>query len=160
MSKKSSEKASFNGSGIGKVIAVILIIIIIIFAVLFLLSRHGFGFGKGNNSSDSSAVPAIAQIQEPEISSDNTVSTTTSTTAAENYIEVKIDENNYLYNNTKYSVENIDQLIDELNKNTDSIVKIVENEASLKAYNTLIDRLNENKISYIDYTIGKGETTE
>ena len=74
--------------------------------------------------------------------------------------QVKIDENNYLYNNTKYSVENIDQLIDELNKNTDSIVKIVENEASLKAYNTLIDRLNENKISYIDYTIGKGETTE
>ena len=135
MSKKSSEKANFNGSGIGKVIAVILIIIIIIFAVLFLLSRHGFGFGKGNNSSDS-------------------------TTAAENYIEVKIDENNYLYNNTKYSVENIDQLIDELNKNTDSIVKIVENQASLKAYNTLIDRLNENKISYIDYTIGKGETTE
>ena len=151
MSKKSSEKANFNGSGIGKVIAVILIIIIIIFAVLFLLSRHGFGFGKGNNSSDSSAVPAIAQIQESETSSDNTVSTTTSTTAAENYIEVKIDENNYLYNNTKYSVENI---------NTDSIVKIVENQASLKAYNTLIDRLNENKISYIDYTIGKGETTE
>ena len=116
MSKKSSEKANFNGSGIGKVIAVILIIIIIIFAVLFLLSRHGFGFGKGNNSSDSSAVPAIAQIQESETSSDNTVSTTTSTTAAENYIEVKIDENNYLYNNTKYSVENIDQLIELVRK--------------------------------------------
>ena len=76
-----------------------------------------------------------------------------------------------ILSNNKYSIdyfqreyrwrkENIDQLIDELNKNTDSIVKIVENQASLKAYNTLIDRLNENKISYIDYTIGKGETTE
>lgn len=147
MSKESSK------SGIGKLIVVI-IIIIIIFAFIFFLSRHGLGFGSGiglgngSGNTESEALPAMAQISENETSQYNAQSTTV--TILETYIEVKIDENNYLYNNTQYSIEEIDKLINELNQSTNTTVKIVEKEASLKAYNTLIDKLKENGIKFIE----------
>lgn len=63
---------------------------------------------------------------------------------------MKVNGNEYLYQNSKYSIEDIESLIDEIKEVDNLSVKLIDVEASEKAYNTIKDALKENRIKFIE----------
>ncbi len=132
-------KVSLRGSGTLLAIIIALAVIAVV-AVILGLGGFGFGGGKGDGEGDGEAVEAIATVSETEASE--------ITTEEIEYINITISENNYLYQNKTYT---LDELISELNSLTDKMpVKLTDDNASQKAYSKLTAALEENRIRFIE----------
>lgn len=129
-----------------------IIVVIIVVAVLLLLGA-GLGFGKGNGKGDGGA-----KVENSQTKADNEENKTidvhdASDKASEGKeisiaVKVSVVGNEYFYDNERLS---LDELIAEIQKMDDSIVvEIKDDNASLKAYNAMIDALEENSINYIE----------
>lgn len=116
-----------------------LVVVAVIAAVILLgFGGKGFGGGKGDGEGDGDTTSA-AVSEETEI---------TPTIKDIEYINVTVSGNEYIYENKKLSLE---ELINELTDMTlDVPVKITDDDASLDAYQQLVDTLKEHKIKYIE----------
>lgn len=127
---------------------IIIAAVAIVGAVIYFTGRGGLGIGggKGDGEGSGNAEAKLAMATTVE-----TEETTAITTQEIEYINITVDENSYLYNNKKYDVSQIDELISTIKSNEEKLtIRITDENASLKAYDLLTDTLKENDYRYIE----------
>lgn len=124
--------------GFGKFLLVLILLAVIALAVLYFFG-DGFGFGKG--SGDGESVPANATVSEI---SDNTEATTVTETK---FVEVNISEEEYLYNNQSYSLDDLMAEISKIEGGVEVHINL-DDTATLSAREALEARLDEENILY------------
>ena len=125
-------------------ILIAIIIVIVIFALLG--NGLGFGFGKGDGSGEGTRDNNTSTVSDA--TEDNETKPTTEDVNKAATIAVTVFENDYIYQNKKTS---LDDFIKEL-KVIDYafVVEVTDDNASLKAYNNLIEALEEESIEYTE----------
>jgi len=124
------------------IIAVIVIVAaVIVGAVLFGKGGLGFGGGKGDGEGDGDAVAAVANISEKEEEKPETEEI--------NSVELRISGNEYIYNNDKYNLDEIQALVEKIKELDDISVKLIDDDASEKAYQAIEKALKENSIRIV-----------
>lgn len=109
------------------------LILVVVGVLIYAFGGKGFGGGMGDGEG-SGFVPVDVSISEPE-------------TQTAEYIEITVSGNDYLFQNKKMTA---DEIITELNSLEEKMpVKITDDGASIKAYDVLVEILNENNIRYI-----------
>lgn len=133
--KKSQKKSS--------ALLVILVLLFLIAVMLFLFWKFGSGFGFGNGSGigfGESSKPVMAEIsidESSEIVADEM-----------QYADIIVSGSDYIFQNEKMTVEEITA---EINSHEDYFtVRIVDDSASIKAYDKLVKALKDNDIKYIE----------
>lgn len=124
-------------------ILVIAIIVLKLFSGLGFGFGNGFGFGEGDSGIETKANNSIIKenIDSEEEKSDIDISEI-------RYVQISVVEQDYYYENERIS---LDELINKImNLEGKIIVEIKDDKASLNAYNSLIEKLDNEKISYID----------
>lgn len=123
-----------------KILLILVAIVIIIIAVMLGL---GLGFGKGsgdgNGEGKANAVQEVSKIEEiteKELAEDDDKGT---------IMKISVVGNEYFYENERILLEDFISKVKEIEGNL--IVEVKDDKASLKAYNRLIDQLDELKIS-------------
>ena len=128
----------------GAGLAVLLIVVAVVAAVLVWgLGFGGFGIGGGKGDGEGSGNADTAV-------SEQAAETTVTTPVIEEleYIEITVSGNEYLYQNSKITLED---LIKELTSHElDAPVKITDENSSIKAYKALKSALTDNNIHYIE----------
>lgn len=145
-----------------KFLAVLIILILIIAIVVLFMLKGGLGFGKGKNvgsgtdsgTSSSAAVSESSDSESSVESSEESSESSAEESAAETvieektYVDVTVSENSYLYQNNAME---LDALLAELEKlDAGVIVRIGDQNASLKAYEDLTAALGEKDITFED----------
>lgn len=135
----------------GKTGIVGIVLVVIIAAVLFIFKGLGFGNGDGNgegevtknNDEISYDVSRETETSVPE-------STQEAVTENVGYAVVKVNESKYYFNTEIYEMSEIDKLINDIKADeTISAVKVIDDNASLAAYEAFTDALKENDLRYI-----------
>lgn len=131
--KKSRKKSS--------ALLFILLLLFLIAVVLLLLWNSGFGFGDGFGFGESSA-PVMAEIpvdESSEIDADEM-----------QYVDIIVSESDYIFHDKKMTA---DEITAEINAGEDDFtVRIVDENASKKAYDILIKAFKDSDIKYIEKT--------
>lgn len=129
-----------NNKGAIPIVGLILVIVGIVglgaLVVVFLRGGFGFGGGKGNGEGPGnvSSVQSTPDVSEPVVEELD-------------FLNVTVSENEYLYQNSKLQ---LDELIDKLVTDADGIsVKVMDENASKRAYESLINALEDKNIHYI-----------
>ncbi len=117
-----------------KFLGTALLVIIALFVLGFVIGKFGFGWGEGMNKGDGESVAQTEASSEFASNSKNTVA-------------VSVVESDYLYENKKIG---LDELVSKLKAVDNVCVEITNDNAALKAYNSLTDKLKENKIEYVE----------
>lgn len=123
----------------GIIIAVVAVIAV---TVGIFFGKGGFGGDKGNGKGDGNTSQVMIEDDDTEKSEPVTEELL--------YLELKINENEYIYNNNKYSIEDMELLINEIKEEDKLSVKLVDEEASEKAYDFVKNALKENNIKFIE----------
>lgn len=123
-----------------KILLILVAIVIIIIAVMLGLGL-GFGKGSGDGNGDGKAnavqeVSKIEEITEKELAEEDDKGT---------IMKISVVGNEYFYENERILLEDFISKVKEIEGNL--IVEVKDDKASLKAYNRLIDQLDELKIS-------------
>lgn len=131
-----------NKGGVGLVVAIVLAVIVV-GVLIWGLGFGGFGFGGGKGDGEGSGnVETVGSEQPAE------TSITTPVIEELEYIEITVSGNEYLYQNSKYT---LDDLISELtSQELAAPVKITDENSSIKAYKALKSALSDNNIHYIE----------
>ena len=133
----------------------VIIAVFIIAAVLSLLMSLGIGlgFGKGTGKgSGNSQISVTDDNGKPVEMKETELSTTGPTEDVDSEviisIAISVVENSYFYQNKKITLD--DLLIELESIEQEYVVEITDDNASLKAYNKLIDMLSEKSIDYTE----------
>lgn len=126
---------------------IIIAAIAVVGGILYFIGHGGLGIGGGKGygegSGNAEIVPAIASVSE----------TTEMSTHEIEYINITVDENNYLYDNKKYDLSQIDELISVIKGSEEKLtIRITDENASFKAYELLTETLKENNYRFIEVT--------
>lgn len=126
---------------------IIIAAIAVVGGILYFIGHGGLGIGGGKGDGEGGGnaeiVPAIASVSE----------TTEMTTHEIEYINITVDENNYLYDNKKYDLSQIDELISVIKGSEEKLtIRITDENASFKAYELLTETLKENNYRFIEVT--------
>lgn len=126
----------------GKIIIAIIVIVAVAVGA-FLIGKGGLGFGggKGDGEGDGDAVAAIATVSEEEEEKPETEEITT--------VELRVNGNEYIYNNDKYSLDEVQALVDKIKELDDISVKLVDDNASEKAFQAIEQALKDTNIRII-----------
>lgn len=126
----------------GKIIIAILVIVAVAVGA-FLLGKGGLGFGggKGDGEGDGDAVAAVATVSEEEEEKPETEEITT--------VELRVNGNEYIYNNDKYSLDEVQALVDKIKELDDISVKLVDDNASEKAFQAIEQALKDTNIRIV-----------
>ena len=126
----------------GKIIIAILVIVAVAVGA-YLLGKGGLGFGggKGDGEGDGDAVAAIATVSEEEEEKPETEEITT--------VELRVNGNEYIYNNDKYSLDEVQALVDKIKELDDISVKLVDDNASEKAFQAIEHALKDTNIRIV-----------
>lgn len=134
-----------------KILAIIVVIVVI--AVVAMLGI-GLGFGKGSgdgsgdgktttsqeaiNTEEHNTVEEQTEVAQDDVENDN----------EDTIIKVSVVGNEYFYENERVS---LDDFISKLEKlEGEVVVEVKDDKASLRAYNNLIEKLEELKISFTE----------
>ena len=145
-----SKLKGFSVVGLIVVLAAVAIVAAIIY---FGFGGFGFGGGKGDGEGEGDSTVAAVSPDEPEETEATEATEETTDEAIPvieeiEYVNITVSENEYLYQNSKYSLE---ELLTELDSIPDNLpVKITDDNASLNAYRQLIEALDEHGIKYIE----------
>lgn len=140
-----NRKKSLKGIGLLGIIIIVAITAVVVAVVLLILGKGGLGFGGGTGNEEGSMDKKIPVTEEAEL-----IITEPPIIVTEEikYIEITVSENEYIYQNSKYS---LDDLIAELkSQNISDPVKIKDEESSIKAYSGLKEALYENHFHFIE----------
>ena len=126
----------------GKIIIAILVIGAVAVGA-YLLGKGGLGFGggKGDGEGDGDAVAAIATVSEEKEEKPETEEITT--------VELRVNGNEYIYNNDKYSLDEVQALVDKIKELDDISVKLVDDNASEKAFQAIEQALKDTNIRIV-----------
>lgn len=150
-----------RNAGFGVLGVVIIIAIVAVVAVVAYVIWHGKGKGIGNGAGDGKGDGNTKVITNQTSSSNeesNTVVEEKKETQEQNenamdtfegtIIDISVYENDYLFNNENIS---LNELISKLQSIDGKIViRIKDDNASLRAYDTLIKRLKKEKVDYVE----------
>ena len=133
-----------------KKILAIIVVIVVIAVVAMLGIGLGFGKGSGDGSGDGKTNTSQEAINTEE---HNTVEEQTEVEqdgvendSEDTIIKVSVVGNEYFYENERVS---LDDFISKLEKlEGEVVVEVKDDKASLRAYNNLIEKLEELKISF------------
>ena len=131
-----------NKGGVGLVVAIVLAVIVV-GVLIWGLGFGGFGLGGGKGDGEGDGNIESVESEQPD-------ETTVTTPVIEEleYIEITVSGNEYLYQNSKYT---LDDLIKELTSQDLAVpVKITDENSSIKAYKALKSALADNNIHYIE----------
>ncbi len=130
-------KRKYKGAFWIPLIIGIAIAVIVVGIIIYAFGGKGFGGGKGDGEG-SESISADSSISESSITE----------TEAMEYINITVSGSDYIFQNQKM---NIDELISELNSTEEKFpVKITDDGASIKAYDTIVEALKDNDIRYIE----------
>ncbi|WP_455501925.1 hypothetical protein [Gemmiger sp.] len=130
----------------GKLIGFLVGIVILVLVILFLLGKGvGFGGGTGTNLSES-ATDITAQTDSDSASS----SVSSPAIDFQDILKVSVTENNYIYENKSVTLDEIITAAE--TAENPPVVEITDDNASLQAYEKLIQQLVEHNIKYIEPT--------
>lgn len=133
------------------------LIVVAVFIVAFMLG-YGIGLGVGNGMGDgtgdgNTAVESSAEVaeeqEEEEVEAENAEKTTEVGAETTRIIEVTIVGSDYFYENERIIFDDLIAVIAEAEAEGELVVKIVDDNASLNAYDALINKLED---MYVDYT--------
>ena len=133
------------------------LIVVAVFIVAFMLG-YGIGLGVGNGMGDdtgdgNTAVESSAEVveeqEEEEVEAENAEKTTEVGAETTRVIEVTIVGSDYFYENERIIFDDLIAVIAEAEAEGELVVKIVDDNASLNAYDALINKLED---MYVDYT--------
>lgn len=133
------------------------LIVVAVFIVAFMLG-YGIGLGVGNGMGDdtgdgNTAVESSAEVveeqEEEEVEAENEEKTTEVGAETTRIIEVTIVGSDYFYENERIIFDDLIAVIAEAEAEGELVVKIVDDNASLNAYDALINELED---MYVDYT--------
>lgn len=146
-----------------KIILIIIpVVLILAAAALIIFGRgSGFGIGSGNGFGKKSAnnLAAVSTVENIE----NVESDIADTNKAEsdeqenknipddkdsNIIEVSVVEDEYFYENKRMEIDELLESINTIGK--DVVVRVTDDNATLKAYNKLLEKLEEASIPYME----------
>lgn len=128
-----------------KILLVIVVIVIIAIAAML-----GLGLGFGNGSGDGKGDGKPNTVQE-DSKIDESEKPTEKNAEEDNkgvIIKVSVVGNEYFYENERITLDDFISKVKEIEG--DLVVEVKDDKASLKAYNSLIDRLEELKVSIIE----------
>lgn len=128
-----------NNKGAIPIVPIIIVLAVVVVGVVALgFIADGFGFGGGRGDGEGSG--NVSQIQSTSEESAPVVEEL-------DFLNVTVSENEYLYQNSKLQ---LDELMNRLVKDAaDTKVKVTDENASKRAYNNLINALEDNNIRYI-----------
>ena len=127
---KKDEKKSKKKTGSAAVVAVILL----------LLGGLGFGFGGGIGSGNGSGTEGTSQESEKNSGESEKFDGI--------IFEISVVENDYFYKNDRITIDDFVKVLEETKD--EYIVEVKDDNASLKAYNDLINKLKELNVSYVE----------
>lgn len=122
-----------NRKGISTVVAILL-------GALIALAATGvfiYFYNKGKGTGDEGTVSAVEAAAPIEL-----------TKKKIKYVEITIDGSEYYHNNKQIEIDDLIELINK--KKEKSAVRIIDKDASQKAYKQLTDSLHDNGIKYIE----------
>lgn len=131
----------------------LILVAVVVIAVLVLLGI-GFGFGKGSGNGDGDGNTKFSQEESSTAENDITEEQTTehndgATNAdKESVIKVSVIGNAYFYENERISLDDFIAKVE--NANGDIVVEVKDDNASLKAYSSLIERLEKLKVPFTE----------
>lgn len=128
-----------------KILLVIVVIVIIAIAAML-----GLGLGFGNGSGDGKGDGKPNTVQE-DSKIDESEKPTEKNAEEDNkgvVIKVSVVGNEYFYENERITLDDFISKVKEIEG--DLVVEVKDDKASLKAYNSIIDRLEELKVSIIE----------
>lgn len=127
-----------NNKGAVPVVAIIVLVVVAVVAVVgFLTDGFGFGGGKGDGEGEGNVSEASndTDVSEPVVEKLD-------------FLNVTVSENEYLYQNSRLQ---LDELMDKLVVDAaDTEVKVTDENASKRAYEKLLNALEEKNIRYIE----------
>lgn len=129
-----------------KILVVLAVIVIIAIAAIL-----GLGLGFGNGSGDGKGDGKTNTVQEDSKTDESEKPTERNTEEDNNkgaIIKVSVVGNEYFYENERISLDGFISKVKEIEG--DLVVEVKDDKASLKAYNNLIDRLEELKVSIVE----------
>lgn len=123
-----------------KKLIVIVAAIIILLSLLGLGLGFGLGTGKGEESQPSNASitsqPPVSSSESENIVNDRQI------------ISIAVVDNDYSYENKRIELDELTRLLAEMEPGF--VVEITDDNASLNAYNRLLDALDSLSISYVE----------
>lgn len=148
-----------------KILGIVIAVIVVVVILALLGTGLGFGFGSGNGSGDGDGEGTRSNNSSAlseETDGENTKATVAETidanvddteSSAENgsemiTIAVSVFESDYFYQNKKISLDDFIKELESIEENF--VVEVTDDNASLKAYNKLIDALEDRRISYTE----------
>ena len=128
-----------NNKGIGALAIIIAVAIVVVVVAVVGIFTDGFGLGGGQG--DGEGEGNVSDVQSNDTEAPELV------VEELDFLNVTVSENEYLYQNSRFQ---LDELIDKLVTDAaDTKVKITDENASKRAYENLINALEENNIRYI-----------
>jgi len=137
---------------------VALIIVVAVGAWLIFGNGKGIGTGSGDGKGDGNTKVVNDQTESSNEENDIIEDEEKEITEEENeyaedlfdgaIIKVNVVGNDYFYDNERKEVDDIVSLVETIDG--DVVVEIFDDNASLRAYNGLIERLEEEHISYVE----------
>lgn len=126
-----------NKGAIPAIILIAAVVIIALVVIGFLTDGFGLGGGQGDGEGEGNvSAEQSSDTQEPELVIEEL-----------DFLNVTVSGNEYLYQNSKLQ---LDELVDKLVTDAaDTKVKITDENASKRAYENLINALEEKNIRYI-----------
>ena len=128
-----------------KILLVIVVIVIIAIAAMLGL---GLGFGNGSGDGKGDGKPNTVQEDSKIDESEKPTEKNAEEDNKEVIIKVSVVGNEYFYENERITLDDFISKVKEIEG--DLVVEVKDDKASLKAYNSLIDRLEELKASIIE----------
>lgn len=138
-----------------KIFPILFILFLIAAAVWMFFFSDGFGFGNGSGNGDAAGntrFPDTSSIAEESDSSVVTETTTRSTQSMQ-YVKLTVSVNDYLFQDSKYSAEELPKLlsaVQEILKSEDLSIQIIDDHASKNAYDALTAQFQQNDIPYFE----------
>ena len=133
------------------------VIFILIVAAILLFGKLGIGFGfgagSGNGTGEGNGTTNTTQEEAVSDSEKETVESEDKTAASEEgtILEISVVKSDYFYENKSISLDDLMEIIKSIDGKV--VVQIADDNASLKAYNKLLDALEEIGVSYIEETV-------
>ena len=128
-----------NNKGIGALAIIIAVAIVVVVVAVVGIFTDGFGLGGGQG--DGEGEGNVSDVQSNDTEAPELV------VEELDFLNVTVSENEYLYQNSRFQ---LDELIDKLVTDAaDTKVKITDENASKRAYENLINALEEKNIRYI-----------
>lgn len=122
--------------------------IILVTAIVILLAG-GLGFGSGSGSGSDSHKSQFAEDRKQE--NKETLSGQKTEETRKIVIQVSVVKNEYFYENERVELDDLMEKITTLDEKP--VVQITDDDASLKAYNKLLDKLDGMDIPYVEESI-------